>query len=296
MPYSLVLHCMAQHNALTRDDLQGQKAVTLFLQELICKQDAELAARLHAPRNSKPFTTAILAPQGCGKLRPTVRHARSGEGLLEDEVKIRLTLLDDALYPLVSQFFLQQLGNITVLHLGGSPLIISRLTVTPESSEPWAGFASFDNLLAQASRAETSWVILFATPTTFKSGDADVPLPLPRLCFQSWLNSWDEHSPYPFFTDKAERRQFLEEAVEGQVSVHFSQIRAAEQAFYFDGHRTREQGFTGTCTFSVKPKKTMPHQRRILTTLAHYSFFAGTGRKTTMGMGVTRLMNSTVAV
>jgi CRISPR-associated endoribonuclease Cas6 len=136
----------------------------------------------------------------------------------------------------------------------------------------------------------------FATPTAFKSGDADVPLPIPRLCFQSWLNSWDEHSPSLFFTDKAERRQFLEEAVEGQVSVNFSQIRAAEQGFYFDGHRTKEQGFTGICTFSVKLKKTTPHQRRILTTLAHYSFFAGTGRKTTMGMGVTRLMNSTVAV
>jgi CRISPR-associated endoribonuclease Cas6 len=300
MPYSLVLHCLSRSDALTPEDLQGQKTLAFFLQELIHKQDAGLAARLHAPRNSKPFTTAILAPQRCGGVRPpgapTVRHTRSGERLPEDEVKIRFTLLDDALYPLVSQFFLQHLGNIPVLHLGGSPLIISRVTVTPESGEPWAGFASFDDLLAQVSGAETSWIMRFATPTAFKSGDADVPLPVPRLCFQSWLNSWDEHSPYPFFTDKAERRRFLEEVVEGQVSVHFSQIRAAEQGFYFDGHRTREQGFTGTCIFSVKLQKTTPHQRRILTTLAHYSFFASTGRKTTMGMGVTRLMNSTVAV
>lgn len=300
MPYSLVLHCLSRSDALTPEDLQGQKTLALFLQELIHKQDAGLAARLHAPRNSKPFTTAVLAPQRYGGAglpgAPTVRHARSREGLLEDEVKIRLTLLDDALHPLVSQFFLNHIGKIPVMHLGRSPLIISRVTVTSESGEPWAGFASFDNLLAQPSGAETSWSICFATPTAFKSGDADVPLPIPRLCFQSWLNSWDEHSPYPFFTDRAQRRQFLEEVVEGQVSINFSQIRAAEQGFYFDGHRTREQGFTGTCTFSVKLKKTTPHQRKILTTLAHYSFFAGTGRKTTMGMGVTRLMSSTVAV
>jgi CRISPR-associated endoribonuclease Cas6 len=300
MPYSLVLHCLSQSDAFTPEDLQGQKTLALFLHELIQKQDTALADRLHAPGRSKPFTTAILARPGWEGF-PSAKGVKGRglghrEGLPRDEIKIRLTLLDDVLYPLVSQFFLQHIGNIPVMHLGRSPLIISRVTVTSESGEPWAGFTSFDNLLAQASGAETSWIMRFATPTAFKSGDADVPLPIPRLCFQSWLNSWDEHSPYPFFTDKAERRQFLEEVVEGQVSVHFSQIRAVEQAYYFDGHRTRERGFTGTCVFSVKPKKTTPHQRRILTALAHYSFFAGTGRKTTMGMGVTRLMSSTVAV
>ncbi len=69
MPYSLVLHCIAQHDALTRDDLQGQKALALFLQELIQKQDPVLATQLHAPKNSKPFTTAILSPLGGNKLR-----------------------------------------------------------------------------------------------------------------------------------------------------------------------------------------------------------------------------------
>jgi hypothetical protein len=70
MPYSLVLHCLSQRDALTPEDLQGQKTLSLFLQELIQKQDAALAARLHAPRNSKPFTTTIVHPCGSGSAVP----------------------------------------------------------------------------------------------------------------------------------------------------------------------------------------------------------------------------------
>jgi CRISPR-associated endoribonuclease Cas6 len=296
MPYSLVLHCIAQHDALARDDLQGQKALALFLQELIQKQNPALASTLHAPKNSKPFTTAILRPlQGTGLQGAAGRQRsrRSEPGSSEPgELRIRLTLLDDALYPLISQYLLQHMSGVPTLHLGGSALGVSRVTVTPESGEPWAGFARFETLLAQASEAETSWRLCFATPTAFKSGDADLPLPIPRLCFQSWLISWDERSPCPFFTDKAERKRFLEEVVEGRVSVDFSQLRTADRTFYFDGHRTRERGFTGLCGLAVRPPKTSPHHRKILGALARYSFYAGTGRKTTMGMGVTKLLGS----
>ncbi|MGH8071401.1 MAG: CRISPR system precrRNA processing endoribonuclease RAMP protein Cas6 [Candidatus Entotheonellia bacterium] len=294
MPYALILHCNTQNEVISHEDLQGQKTLAIFLQELIQKQDPALATMLHAPKNSKPFTTAILKPLGSNGLgRPEdkrpVHRSKASHGD-QGEMKMRITLLDDALYPLISQFFLQHIGGIPTLHLGRSALVISKVSVTPESGEPWAGFASFETILAQRSETETSWRLCFATPTAFKSGDADLPLPIPRLCFQSWLNSWDEHAPSPFFPDKAERKRFLEEVVEGQVSVDFSQLRTEEQGFYFDGHRTRERGFTGVCRFTVKPAKIAPQPRQILGTLVRYSFYAGTGRKTTMGMGVTGFM------
>jgi CRISPR-associated endoribonuclease Cas6 len=296
MPYALVLHCNTQNGVISPEDLQGQKTLALFLQELIQKQDPVLATRLHAPKNSKPFTTAILKlPESNGLGRPAdkrlAHRPRAGQHD-QGEMKMRLTLLDDALYPLISQFFLQHIGGIPTLHLGRSALVISKASATYESGEPWAGFASFESMLAEGSEMETSWRISFSAPTTFKSGDADLPLPIPRLCFQSWLNSWDEHAPRPFFSDRAERRRFLDDVVEGQVSVDFSQLRSAQQEFYFDGHRTRERGFVGVCRFSVKPSKTVPQHRHVLGTLARYSFYAGTGRKTTMGMGVTRFMGS----
>ena len=283
MPYSLVLHCVSSHGTLHPEDRQGQKAMALFLEELIQTQDATVAARLHAAKNAKPYTTAILPRPGM----PSDRHRSQSAGEAS-EVHIRLTLLDDALYPLVSQFFLQNLGSIPRLRLGQTSLCVSRVLATPESGEPWAGCIRFEDLLAAASTAETSWAIHFATPTAFKAGDADLPLPIPRLCFQSWLNSWDEHAPRPFFRDKTARRAFLADVVEGNVSVTYSKLRLVKPTFYFDGVPTRDQGFVGTCRFTVRASRVAPPHRQLLDALTRYSFFAGTGRKTTMGMGMTR--------
>ena len=209
MPYSLVLHCVSTNGAVRPEDLQGQKAMALFLGDLIQTQDATVAARLHAPDSVKPFTTALMPRP---EIRSDRRHSAATAGPRPSpgaegpsEVRLRLTLLDDALYPLVSQFFLHNLGSIPKLHLGRSSLVVSRVLATPESGEPWAGFVRFADLLAMASGSQTSWTLHFATPTSFKAGDAELPLPIPRLCFQSWLNSWDEHSSLPFFQDKAMR-------------------------------------------------------------------------------------------
>ena len=159
---------------------------------------------LHAPKNSKPFTTAILKPLGSkGRGRPQDErpdHRSQASRGDQGKMKLRITLVDDTLYPLISQFFLQHIGGIPTLHLGRSAMVISKVSVTSESGEPWAGFAGFETLLAQSSETETAWRLRVATSTAFKSGDADLPLPIPRLCFQSWLNSWDEHAPVPFFS------------------------------------------------------------------------------------------------
>jgi CRISPR-associated endoribonuclease Cas6 len=216
--------------------------------------------------------------------RPGTHQAVVPEG----EMQIRITLLNDALYPCVSQFFLQHLNGVPLLRLGRSMLAVSRVMTTPESGEPWAGFARFDELLARASEHETTWHMQFVTPTAFKTGDAAMPLPVPRLCFQSWLNSWDEHAPLPFFQDKAMRRAFLADVVEWGVSVTYDHLRLVQTPLYFDGARTREHGFVGTCRFTAKSAKVAPAHRKILATLAAYSYYAGTGRKTTMGMGLTR--------
>ena len=140
MPYSLVLHCVSPSGTVCPEDLQGQKALALFLEELIEKQDAALAAQLHAPRNAKPFTTAILHRTRTDR-EPRARAAtdRPGAGqamLPAGEMQIRITLLDDALYPHVSQFFLQHLSGVPLLRLGRSVLAVSRVMTTPESGEP----------------------------------------------------------------------------------------------------------------------------------------------------------------
>ena len=42
MPYSLVLHCVSPNGAVRPEDLQGQKAMALFLEELIQTQVSKL--------------------------------------------------------------------------------------------------------------------------------------------------------------------------------------------------------------------------------------------------------------
>ena len=84
------------------------------------------------------------------------------------------------------------------------------------------------------------------------------------------------------------RRAFLADVVEWGVSVTYDHLRLVQAPLYFDGARTREQGFVGTCRFTAKSSKMAPVHRKILATLAAYSYYAGTGRKTTMGMGLTR--------
>src|SRR2546423_15616212 len=110
MPYSLVLHCVSTDGAVRPEDLQGQKAMALFLEELIQTQDAAVAARLHAPDSVKPFTTTLMPwPGTIGDRRHQAAIARPrpspGAGG-PPEVHLRLTLLDDVLYPRVSQVFL----------------------------------------------------------------------------------------------------------------------------------------------------------------------------------------------
>ena len=141
MPYALVLHCASLHGPLRSADLQGQKTLALFLQELIQKQDPAIAARLHAPHHAKPFTTALLTPSEAintnhHKRWVTVKPTSNPSGALF-EVYIRLTLLDDMFYfyPLVSQFFLHHLGSMPLLWLGQSTLSVSCVLATLESGE-----------------------------------------------------------------------------------------------------------------------------------------------------------------
>ncbi len=296
MPYSLVLHCYPQNGSLGHEDLQGQKALALFLDHLVRQEDEHVAADLHAPRSAKPFTTAILAPTESDLPVPARQTGlfRGGrpQCQYEGEVRLRVTLLRDDLYALCMRGFLDGVGNgAAPLRLGQTPLLVSKVTVTRESGEPWSSHASFDDLLATADPGAQGWSVRFCTPTTFRSGDADCALPMPRLVFQSWLESWDQHAPLAFFPDRVSRRTFLEEVVGQQVSVTYDRLCMVRRELFFDGRRTAEEGFVGSCRFQAS-RRLGPSHRRILSALAAYAFYCGTGRKTTMGLGVTQPLDS----
>jgi len=167
------------------------------------------------------------------------------------------------------------------------PLFIKGVKLFPERvlmdrKQPWVRETSFDDLYNTAlvwakAREEDAIGLRFVTPTTFKLAGSrlNIPLPSPRLVFQSLANRWNAFSPIPLWIDWPD--------FERRVTVAKCDVRTRLLDF---GH-FRQVGFVGECWFLIDPQAKLP-LRHALYTLAQFAFYAGVGRKTTMGMGMVR--------
>jgi CRISPR-associated endoribonuclease Cas6 len=280
MPYAIVIH------AFPRTDLplahaQGKILHGLFY-ELLQKASAVKGDEVHSSEGLKPFSTALLLSE---------RQRRAESIRAGEELKIRFTFLDDAIYPLLARYFLST-PDLS-LDLVRTELTISRILSTPQSGEEWAGCASFADLYANASDSEKQFSFQFVTPTFFKrSGgptypDLIVPLPLPDLVFGSLLRNWNQFSPSSFV-----EANLLKEICSHHLEMTHHRITSQLARLVFqrdDGQyrTTTFPGFAGSCSFRLVEL----HDRSIIKTLnalADLAFFSGVGAKTTMGFGVTK--------
>src|SRR5581483_8260035 len=191
MPYAIVIH------AFPRTDLplmhaQGKILHGLFY-ELLQQASAVKGDEVHRTEGLKPFSTALLLSE---------RQRRAESIRAGEELKIRFTFLDDAIYPLLARYFLSA-PNLS-LDLARTELTVARILTTPQSGEEWTGCTSFEELYKKASESEKQFSFQFATPTFFKRGggpaypDLIVPLPLSDLIFGSLLRNWNQFSPSSF--------------------------------------------------------------------------------------------------
>jgi CRISPR-associated endoribonuclease Cas6 len=115
----------------------------------------------------------------------------------------------------------------------------------------------------------------FVSPTTFHSGDFDMPLPLPtpERVLRSWLKRWNCFS-------SASLPHLEKELKEARLALNRYQIES-------DTVQYRETliGCVGTCRFRVLAQDEF--WVRLCNLLADYSFYCGTGYKTTYGLGQT---------
>ena len=154
-------------------------------------------------------------------------------------MQIRITLLDDALYPYVSQFFLQHLNGVPLL--GRSVLAVSRVLTTP-GAKSVGGFARFDELLARASEHETAWHIQFVTlPQPSKPAMLPCPCRCRACAFRAGSTVGMNTRRCPF-SGQGHAAGFSADVVEWGVSVTYDHLRLVQAPLYFDGARTREQG------------------------------------------------------
>ena len=139
----------------------------------------------------------------------------------------------------------------------------------------FAGFSvinsiSYQNLI-QNDALTSDFLFQFKTPTTFKKGNFDFPLPDPELIFKSLLNKWNAFSPIKI--------EFNLKKLKYKIALHGAWIRTEKVDLSKD---KRVLGFRGRVLLYTSAEK---EELKLLNTLYRFAPFSGVGRKTTMGLG-----------
>jgi CRISPR-associated endoribonuclease Cas6 len=151
---------------------------------------------------------------------------------------------------------------------------------TSGADHPLAGTTEPAKLAArymlEGSTPPNQITLSFASPTLFHSSGRNVILPFPAFVFGSYFDRWNANADSPLGADV---RRFAEESVE------ISAFRMSTDQVQLN-RGSSVTGFTGTCQFRAQN-----HEQswlRVLHLLAAFSFWCGTGYKTTMGLGQTQ--------
>lgn len=228
--------------------------------EVLAAASPVLAAGIHEWRGLGPITLAALPGPPGGRLA------------------VRLTVVDEP----VAEAVLAQLSRIIeddeTVTLGAVSGSVDAISGDGRYAD-LAGWSSYPELLDTA--PEASWAFRFVTPTTFRTTDVDLPLPLPRSLWRAWLDRWNRHAPAPARYDPAFLDLF-------DRHVAFTDLRLESRLAPTSPKPTL--GFVGQIALRAagRPPAEMLHT---MTVLARYAFWAGTGRQTMLGMGVTKWLN-----
>jgi len=244
----------------------GRSLHGLFM-SLLADADPKLADQLHRPMPVKPFTVSMLR----GRL------LRRGDQRLAspDEVyRVRYTVLADEVFAALSNILLGKYFYHDAVYLDGQPFEIVDIVVEPASSRGWAGLASYEQLCDEA-QAKKRIALRFASPTTFRTGDVNLLFPLPLSVFGSYLRKWEAFSPISM--DDGLRDFVAEQVVAERYELETKVVRYGN---------FQVNGFTGVCRYRV-----LGGDEALMwavNVLAGFALFAGTGQKTTQGLGQTR--------
>lgn len=267
MPHSLVLNLTPQ-SPIYPNFLTGRHHHAMFL-EIVSAIDLPLADRLHEQKTDKAFTLSLLQTSDRQIQWQHQQPIPAGTPCWW-----RITLLDDALFGNLAQLWLN-LNPQKSWHLGSADLHITSILGTPQSTQPWANFATYEQLYAQASSENRQIDLTFQTPTNFRQGKVDTPLPDRDRVFHSLRRKWNQYS----------QLEFPESIVEAIFPSYF-EIRTA----IAPDSRSQFIGCIGKMGFRIFGELDAELIQQI-NALADFALYAGVGRKTPMGMGMVRRIN-----
>ncbi len=227
----------------------------------------DLAGELHNYR-TKPFSLSFYY-QKDGKRKPLlgVKEAQDKEA---SKLLIEISFLRDELFPRFLSNFM--LDTQTSLRLGEVKLRKLRKPLLSERD-----LSSYENILKNTPQSDRI-TLGFLTPTTFRRGKADYPLPDPKLILKGLIKKWHTFSEIKIETD-------LREAMDKKIKVAGAWIGTERVDFSNMGFMT---GFKGRVILSLDDLS--PEEKAWVCRLIRFSEFAGVGRKTTMGFGKVRVL------
>ncbi|MBN3924289.1 CRISPR-associated endoribonuclease Cas6 [Nostoc sp. NMS4] len=280
MPHSLVLNLLPQ-SPIPPQYLTGRHLHALFL-TLVSSVDTTLGDRLHDSTADKAFTLSPLQISNTNS--PVLKSGKGGSKLQYSHQQPipagtpcwwRISLLDDTLFGKLTQLWLNLNPN-RPWHLGPADLYITSIQGTPQSIQPWANASTYAQLYEEANERNSSINLSFSTPTAFRQGQYDTTLPTRESVFNSLLSRWNKYSGIEF-TQIA-----IESIFPSFVNIHTEILADSRSKFI---------GIIGEVNYKILGE-IEPIQIKQLNALANFALYAGIGRKTTMGMGMTRRLYS----
>lgn len=241
-----------------------------------------LADELDAPGRDKPFTVSpVLGPLVKRGSRVLIHPRRT--------YWIRFTSVENTL----SEVLMEACRKLPALQILDATFRVAGIC-TDAANHEWAGMATYEQLNQQVAARAERLGLLFNTPTTFRRGKDNLPVPLPELVFgTSLLRKWNKYAPeehhlrfpprFSFRTVLRIARYSLDTKIVqfrsgGSSPSHGSPPRGFSQI-----------GFVGSCEFEIKDALEADEQAvRDIKTLADFAVYAGVGYKTAMGMGQAR--------
>lgn len=275
MPHSLVLNLLPL-SPIPPQYLTGRHFHALFL-SWVSSVDRELGTYLHDSQADKAFTLSFL--------QTNKRRIEQRENILQWEYKKpipagnacwwRITLLDDTLFGKLTHLWLN-LNPEHPWHLGPADLHITSILGTPQSTQPWVNAMTYAQLYEQASDSDRIISFSFATPTAFRQGQFDTALPTRDSVFNSLLQRWNKYSGIEISNLP------IESIFPSYFNINTEIVPDSRSKFI---------GCVGEVTYRLMGDLD-PIAIKQINVLADFALYSGVGRKTPMGMGMVRRLNT----
>lgn len=267
MLLSVILELTSQRTAVLPAHL-GRANHSLLL-KWISGFDAPLAQALHDGDGPRPVTCSSLLG-----ITPTATGLPVRAGA---QYSVRLTSLDALLSQKIEERLIHDAPANWNLH--DHPFAVSAVVCDP-ARNTWSNSTSYEELagryLVAGEKSGKSVTIEFVSPTTFKSKEMQVPVPMPGLVFGSLLDRWNALSAVTLPDDF---RLFAEEAV--AISYHHLRTEVVQ-------HKQGSLliGAVGKVTYRALSDDI--YWLACLNILADFAFYSGVGAKTSTGLGQCR--------